>query len=65
MRVKIQTLCATPVDLLNPPYLQVLHGVVQLVKVGRNWFFWLPCSYVGVVSTHSDVQHNLHLSDIL
>ena len=43
VRVKIQTLRATPVDLLNPPYLQVLHGMVQLVKVGRNWFFWLPC----------------------
>ena len=45
LRVKIQKLslspplCATLVGLLDPPHLQVLHGVVQLAKVGCNWFF--------------------------
>ena len=43
------SLCAAPVDLLNPPHLQVLHSVVSLAKVGCNWF---PSSYVGAVSTH-------------
>ena len=43
-------LCAAPVDLLDHPYLQVLHGVIQLTKVGRNWLFCLPCSCVIVVS---------------
>lgn len=29
-------LCAAPVDLLDPSHLQILHSVVQLVKVGCN-----------------------------
>ena len=32
-------LCAALVDLLDPPHLQVLHSVVQLTKVGCNFFF--------------------------
>ena len=58
-------LCAAPVDLLDPPHLQVLHGVIRLAKVGCNWFSCFPCSYVGVVSVYSDVQAVLCHSDIL
>ena len=58
-------LCAAPVDLLNLPHLQILHNVVQLAKVGCNWFFCFLCSYVGAVSVHPDVEGVLHFSDIL
>ena len=49
------SLCVDPVNLLDLPHLQVLHGVVSLAKVGCNWFFCFPCSYVGVVSVHPHV----------
>ena len=58
LRVKIQKislsspLCAAPVDLLNPPYLQVLHSEIWLAKMGCNCLFCFPCSYVGAVSIH-------------
>ena len=58
-------LCAAPVDLLNPPHLQILHNVVQLAKVGCNWFFCFLCSYVGAVSVHPDVEGVLYFSNIL
>ena len=71
LKVKIQKLslssplCAAPVDLLDPPHLQVLHGLVQLAKVGCNWFFCFLCSYVRAVSVHPDVEGVLCFSDIL
>ena len=50
-------LCAAPVDLPDPPHLQVLHGMVWLAKVGCNWFFCcffllFFCSYVRAVSVY-------------
>ena len=59
--VSLSSLCAAPVDLLDPPHLQVL----QLAKVGCNFFFCFLCSYVGAVSVHPDVEAVLRFSNIL
>ena len=57
-------LCAAPVDLLNPSHLQVLHGLVQLAKMGCNWFFCFLCSYVRAISVHPDMEGVLCFSDM-
>ena len=49
------SLCVDPVNHLDLPHLQVVHGVVRLAKVGCNWFFCFSCSYVRVVSVHPHV----------
>ena len=58
-------LCAAPVDLLDPPHLQILRNVVQLAKVGYNWFLCFLCSYVRAVSVHPDMEGVLRFSNIL